>query len=97
MVQTLKTIVIISGKKIILFEKPHTLKRIFFSVRVLAGQTTWYDLKMSFGDPLFCSYYSINGPEKYFEARGVDIFQGDIWLNNNSDIDLPCTATEILH
>ena len=97
MVQTLNTIVLLSGKKIILFEKPYILKRIFFSVRVLAGQTTWYDMKMSFGDPLFHAYYGINGPEKYFEAAGVDIFQGDIWLYNNSDTDFWYSTSQILH
>ena len=86
----------LAGEKKIIFKKPHVLYRIFFSIRVLAGQTTWYDMKMSFNDPLFRSYYAINGPEKYFEARGVDIFQGDIWLHNNSDTSLPIAATEIL-
>ena len=73
------------------------MRRIFFSVYVLAGQLTWYQTKISFDDPYFRSYYNLNGPKKYFEAAGVDIFQGNIWALNNSDTDLTYTTTEILH
>ena len=52
---------------------------------------------MSFDDPLFRSYYALDGPVKYFEANGHDIFQGDVWLFNNSNINLIYTGTEILH
>ena len=97
MVQTVKTITVMAGEKTILFEKPHTLHRIFFSVRVLASQTTWYPTGISFDDPLFLTYYSLNGPEKYFAAEGMDIFQGNVWIKNNSDTDLLYTATEILY
>ena len=96
MVQTLRTLSILAGKKTIMFDKPYILQRIFFSIRVLAGQSTWYQTKISFGDPLFRSFYDINGPEKYFEARGEDIFQGDIWAMNNSDTSLTYSLTEIL-
>jgi len=97
MAQTLKTVSVIAGEKIVLFEKPRVSQRVFFCVRVLAGQSTWYEMQMSFGDPLFASYYALNGPEKYFEASGVDMFQGDIWLHNNTTTDLQIAATEILH
>jgi len=79
-----------------MLEKPHNLYRIFFSIRVIAGIHSWYDTKISFDDPLFLSYYSLNGPEKYFEGRGADIFQGNIWVLNNADTELLFTATEIL-
>jgi len=96
MVQTVCTYQVSAGKKRIMLEKPLALHRIFFSVYVLASQTQWYDVKMSFDDPLFHSYYAINGPEKYFKVEGKDIFQGNIWILNNSDTDLFLTATEIL-
>ena len=80
-----------------MLEKPNALQRIFFFIRVIAGEPAWYDTKVSFGDPLFRSYFSLNGPEKYFEARGEDVFQGNIWVLNNSTSELYFTATEILH
>jgi len=98
MVQTVKSVLIFVGEKKVILERPHTLQRVFFSVKVLARPEAWFDTKMSFDDPLFYSYYSLNGPEKYFEAAGADIFQGNVWVFNNSDdTNLWFLATEILH
>ena len=97
MVQTLKSVLIFAGGKKVILEKPHTLQRVFFSVKVLARPEAWFDTKMSFDDPLFYSYYSLNGPEKYFEAAGADIFQGNVWIFNNSGTTLWFLITEILH
>jgi len=96
MAQKLVSKTIPGGQKIILLEEPRVLYRIFFSICALADQTTWYKSKVSFGDPLFHSFYVLNGPAKYFEARGVGIFQGNIWVYNVSNQDLEYTATEIL-
>ena len=95
MVQTLRSYQILAGKKKIIIEKPNSSNRIFFSVRVIAGEASWYDVKMSFDDPLFL-YYILNGPSKYFEAEGKDIFQGNVWIFNDTDTDLFVTTTEIL-
>jgi len=86
-----------AGQKTIMIEKPHALNRIFFSVMVITPTTTWYDVRMSFDDPMFSSFYSLTGWTKYFEARGVDIFQGNVWVRNYSDKDLYISATEILY
>ena len=84
------------GEKRIVLEKPTSLHRIFFSVRVIAGEAAWRDTKISFDDPLFRSYYSLNGSKKYFEATGEDIFQGNVWAINQSDVGLLFAVTEIL-
>ena len=97
MVQTVGTYLVLSGEKKIVLEKPNTLHRIFFSIRVIAGEAAWRDTKISFDDPLFSSYFSLNGAKKYFEAAGEDIFQGNIWAINQSDVGLLFSATEILH
>ena len=97
MVQTVKSVLVLIEEKKIVLEKPHASHRIFFSLRVLARLEAWLDVKMSFDDPLFLSWYSLNGPEKYFEAAGVDIFQGNIWIHNNSDLHVWILVSEILH
>ena len=97
MVQTVCTIVIPPGGKKIIFEKPYALSRRFFSVRVMAASAEWFETQISFDDPLFTAYHMINGPEKYFEASGTDIFQGNIWAHNASDHTLTYALTEILH
>ena len=97
MVQTIRSLTLLAGEKKIMIEKPLTLHRIFFSIEEFADQTAWLESKISFDDPMFHSFYVIDGPAKYFEARGDDIFQGDIWVYNISDTNLLYSATEILH
>ena len=96
MVQTICTHKVLIGEKIIILEKPLVLNRIYFSICALTNFSSWHEAKVSFDDPSFQSYYTINGPEKYFTAEGEDIFQGDIWVWNVSDVDILFTATEIL-
>jgi len=80
-----------------LIEKPRALHRIFFSIQAFADMTAWLETKISFDDPQFRSFYVLDGSARYFEAKGEDIFQGDIWIYNISDTNLLYSATEILH
>jgi len=97
MVQTVRSINVSAGEKKIVVEKPQALHRVFFSIQAFADQTVWLETKISFDDPLFRSFYVLDGPAKYFQAEGDDIFQGDIWVYNMSDTNLLYAATEILH
>ena len=97
MVQTIHSITILAGEKKIVVEKPLALHRVFFAIQAFADPTAWLESKISFGDPLFISFYALDGPARYFEARGDDIFQGNIWVCNLSDTNLLYSATEILH
>ena len=96
MVQTVRTLSISPGYKKIILKKPMVLCRIFFSIRAFADQNAWYQSKISFDDPKFTSFFSLNGPAKYFEAKGKNIFQGNVWVLNASTVDLQYSATEIL-
>jgi len=96
MAQTLRTITLSAGDKKILVAKPLVLCRIFVSVRALADDAKWYQSKLSFDDPTFTSFFVLNGPGKYFEAKGEGIFQGNIWGQNTSAVSLQYTMTEIL-
>ena len=96
MAQTLRTITLSPGDKAILIAKPLVLYRIFASVRALADDDKWYQSKISFDDPSFSSFLVLNGPGKYFEAKGEGIFQGNIWGLNASTVSLQYTMTEIL-
>ena len=96
MAQTLRTITLSAGDKKILVAKPLVLCRIFVSVRALADQDKWHQSKLSFDDPTFTSFFVLNGPGKYFEAKGEGIFQGNIWGQNTSAVSLQYTMTEIL-
>ena len=97
MVQTVCTKLLLVGEKKIILEKPNVLQRIFFSVCVVAGEAAWRDTRLSFDDPAFHSYYSLNGSRKFLEVTGADIFQGNVWAVNLSDVGLLFSVSEILH
>ena len=97
MVQTLSSYKIFVGEKRIVLKKPYVLQRIFFSICIILSPDTWASMRVSFDDPNFTSSYYMSGAKKYFEAEGVDIFQGNIWMQNASDIDVWVSTTEILH
>ena len=96
MVQTIKSFALAPGAKSILFEKPLVLCRIFFSVTAFAPPNEWHRSKISFDDPSFNSFYVLDGPVRYFETKGEGIVQGDVWLFNQSTVDLLYSSTEIL-
>ena len=96
MVQTVCSYKILAGEKRIVSEKPHSLHRIFFSIDRIVDQSSWRTTKISFDDPLFRSYFALNGSLNHFEAEGADIFQGDIWVYNNSDTDFWYSLTKII-
>ena len=96
MVQTVKSPTLQPGQRKIFFEKPLVLRRIFFSIQELTPPEAWCESRISFDDPMFYSYYTLAGFSKYFEARGEGIFQGDVWVLNNTGGDLSYTITEIL-
>ena len=97
MVQTIKTIGVQPQEKIIIGEKPHVLRRVFFHIEVATQPDSWYPAKISFDDPLFSSYFRLVGTARSFEMKGNDIFQGDIWVKNESTIILYFSLTESLH
>ena len=96
MVQTVQTVILHAGQQKIFFEKPHVLRRIFVSIQVLAPPEAWAESRISFDDPMFYSYYTLAGVSKYFKTKGEGIFQGNIWVFNNTTGNLSYTLTEIL-
>jgi len=96
MPQNVISMTISAGKQILLFEKPHTLYRIFLGITALLADSLWHKSWISFDDPNFYTFYTIDGPAKHFELKGDGIPQGDIWVRNASDIDINYTATETL-
>ena len=96
MAQTVKTRTIYSGWKVVLLEKPLASRRIFFSIKVLTDLSAGYRSNISFDDPAFCSYYTLDGSIQQLEAKGEGIFQGNIWVQNVSLSDLIFVTMETL-
>ena len=96
MAQTVASVVLQNGQQRIFFKKPQVLCRIFCNISVLAAESVWQESKISFGDPLFSSFYALNGQHRDFEVKGEGLYQGDVWVCNNSGAALYYTGTEIL-
>ena len=96
MAQTVKSLTVYTGWKLILLEKPIASKRIFFSIKVLGDPTAGNRSLISFDDPTFASHYIFEGNVQELEAKGEGIFQGAIWAQNISPVDLLFTMTEVL-
>ena len=96
MVQTVKSLMIVTGDTKIVFEKPLVLRRIYVKIVSVLPRSEAYKSHISFDDPSFHSYFIITEGRPEFEAKGDGIFQGNIWLRNPSSISIYYTATEIL-
>ena len=96
MAQTVKSQSIPPGQQMVLIEKPHVLSRIFIGISALLPPTNNYRSKISFDDPMFYTYYTLIGSTVYFEAKGEGIFQGNVWVRNESTISITYSISEIL-
>ena len=96
MVQTIKSIRLPPGQQRIFIERPHVLSRIFFKIVAILPQTANYQSKISFDDPLFTDYYTLLGSNVSLEAEGDGIFQGNIFVSNQSTVNILYSTIEIL-
>ena len=96
MVQTVKSIRLQPNQQGIFLERPHVLSRIFFKITAILPQTVSYMSKVSFDDPLFSDYYTLLGSCLYLEAEGDGIFQGNIFVRNESTVNILYSTVEIL-
>ena len=96
MAQRVRSITLQPGHQGLFFEKPHVLSRIFFKITAILPQTVNYQSKISFDDPLFSDYYTLLGTNTFFEAEGDGIFQGNVFVRNESSINILYSITEIL-
>ena len=96
MVQTVKSIRLQPSQQKIFIERPHVLSRIFFKITAILPLTANYLSKISFDDPLFVDYYTLLGSNTYFEAEGDGIFKGNIFVRNESSVNILYSVTEIL-
>ena len=96
MVQTVKSIRLPAGQQGIFLERPHVLSRIFFKIVAILPQTANYQSEISFDDPLFVDYYTLLGSCTYLDAEGDGIFQGNIFVSNQSVVNILYSTSEIL-
>jgi len=96
MVQIVKSVRLQPGQQGIFLKRPHVLSRIFFKIIAILPTTANYMSKISFDDPLFLEYYTLFGTNTYLEAEGAGIFQGNVFVSNQSTVNILYSTTEIL-
>ena len=96
MVQTVKSLRLQPGQQGIFLERPHVLSRIFFKIVAILPLTANYVTRISFDDPLFLECYTLLGTNTYLEAEGDGIFQGNIFVRNESSVNILYSTIEIL-
>ena len=96
MVQTVKSVRLPPDQQGIFLERPHALSRIFFKITAILPLTVNYESRISFDDPLFVDYYTLLGSNIYFAAEGDGIFQGNIFVRNQSTVNILYSVMEIL-
>ena len=96
MVQVVKSIRLPPGQQGLFFERPRVLSRIFFRIVAILPTTANYMSKISFDDPLFSDYYTLLGSNTYLKGEGDGIFQGNIFVRNESAVNILYSVSEIL-
>ena len=96
MVQIVKSVRLPPGQQGLFFERPRVLSRIFFRIVAILPTTANYMSKISFDDPLFSDYYTLLGSSTYLDGEGDGIFQGNIFVRNESSVNILFSTIEIL-
>ena len=79
-----------------IFEAPRVMKRIFLGIYIVAWTDTSFAAHISFDDPLGVNYLTINSLKKGYEFECVDISQGIVFVQKQSDAVGSISVIEIL-
>ena len=79
-----------------LFEAPCVMRRIFLGVYLVAWAETTFSAHISFDDPHFVDYLTLNILKREYAFEGADIPQGIVFIKKQSDVPGSISAIEIL-
>ena len=78
------------------FEAPRVLRRVFLGIYVVAWGDTTFTAHISFDDPHFVNYITLNSLKMGYEFECADIPQGIVFVQKQSDAVGSISAIEIL-
>ena len=79
-----------------LFEAPRVMRRVFIGIYVVAWANMSFAAHISFDDPKCANYLTINSLKTGYEFECVDIPQGIVFIQKQSDAVGSISAIEIL-
>ena len=91
-----KTVYLESNLPVTVFEAPRVMRRIFLGIYIVAWADMNFAAHISFDDPLGINYLTINYLKKGYEFECVDISQGTVFIQKQSDAVGSISAIEIL-
>ena len=91
-----KTVYLEGNSTVSVFEAPRVMRRVFLGLYVVAWADTSFTAHISFGDPHFVEYLTINSLKKSYEFECADIPQGIVFVQKQSDTVGSISAIEIL-
>jgi len=91
-----RTIYLESNLPISVFEAPRVMRRVFLGLYIVAWADTTFTAHISFDDPLGVNYLTINSLKKGYEFECIDISQGIVFVQKQSDAVGSISAIEIL-
>ena len=91
-----KTVGLWDTPALCLFEAPHVMRRIFLGIYIVAWANNTFRAHISFNDPHFTNYISINTLKMEYEFECADIPQGSVFIKKQSEAVGSISAIEIL-
>ena len=91
-----KTVYLEDNSTFNLFKAPRVMRRIFLGIYIVAWGDTTFTAHISFDDPHFVDYLTINSLKKSYEFECADIPQGIVFIEKQSDANGSISAIEIL-
>ena len=91
-----KTVGLWDNFALCVFKAPRVMRRIFLGIYIVAWANNTFAAHISFDDPRFVNYLSINCLKAEYEFECADIPQGIVFIKKQSDAVGSISAIEIL-
>ena len=91
-----KTVYLDDNIALPIFEAPRVMRRVFLGVYIVAWADTTFTAHISFDDPQFVNYLTLNSIKREYEFECADIPQGIVFIQKQSDVTGSISAIEIL-
>ena len=78
------------------FKAPRVMRRFFLGIYIVARGDSSFTAHISFDDPHFVNYITLNSLKMSYEFECVDIPQGIVFVQKQSDVVGSISAIEIL-
>ena len=91
-----KTVYLGDNSVLAAFQAPYVMRRVFLGIYIVAWANTTFVAHISFDDPKFVNFVTLNGLKREYEFECKDIPQGTVFIQKASDVVGSISAIEIL-